>query len=240
MLSEDRTLLDILVNYPFLPLYLATVLASLWRFPKYYDTVLRGLPILLTYTLGTEVLGVMTREFDAYSIFLNDFFSNYNALIYNIYLLVFCLYFLFIYYEVIRWKWVRSTLAAGAVLLLVCAVINAYLQNFQFEMQLGSLILGGSLLIFGGLVYLNYRQTASRMLFLPTDILSWISVGTVVFFAGFIPISILRYQNLADKIPESPIIWNLLRILIFWMYGCFLIGFFRMRRFRPFLKPPEN
>ncbi|MBC2839771.1 hypothetical protein H7F20_10540 [Robiginitalea sp. SC105] len=222
------------VKYPFLPVYLATVILSVWRYPRYFDTVLRFLPIFFMYTLVTEITGVVTYEFVDFSIFLNELFSYYNWLIYNVYLIVFCGYFYFVLYRVIPWRAARIGILAGSVLVALTALINPLYQSFQYEVQLGTYIAGSTILILSAGCYLAYRRSVSGRWFTDRDLLSWISVGIILFYSGFIPITIIR-NTYAVTETVNPAVNRILQFLIFAMYGCFLAGLWRMRRQRVFL-----
>ncbi|WP_420593018.1 hypothetical protein [Robiginitalea biformata] len=227
--------ISLLLKYPFLPVYLVTVFLAIWRYPRYFDTLLRLLPVLFTYTLATEILGIITYEFTEFSIFLNEFFSYYNWLIYNVYLLIFCGYFFFVYYRVIPWRAARTAILIGSALLAIAALINPLYQSFQYEVQLGTYITGSAVLVVSSMMYLIYRRSVSGRAFTDRDLLSWISLGIAIFYSGFIPITIYRNMHAPTGLMDPVVVTRILQVLIFVMYGCILVGLWRMRPQRVFL-----
>lgn len=224
-----------LIKYPFLPVYLIAVLVALWRYPRYFDTPMRYFPVLLMYTLATEVLGSFTIEYDEISLFVNDLFRNYNWLIYNIYMILFTLYFAQVYYRVIHKTSHRNLILASAGGFLFVSVLNAQFQSFQFEMQLWSYLAGSVVLVLASVFYLLHRKKRSGRLFSDRDLLSWVSLGLALFYTGFIPITLIRNYNSLYQLADPLLIRIILQALIFIMYACIIVGFLRMRNLRAFL-----
>ena len=50
---------EIFIKQPYYILYAAVVGVSIWKYPRYYDTPVRYLPILFMYTLLTEIIGIV-------------------------------------------------------------------------------------------------------------------------------------------------------------------------------------
>lgn len=225
----------LLLKYPFLPVYLIAVLVALWRYPRYFDTPMRYFPVLLMYTLATEILGVLTIEYNEISLFVNDLFRNYNWLIYNIYLILFTLYFVHVYYQVIQKTGHRRLiLTAAGGFLFICA-LNPLFQSFRYEMQLASYLSGSAVLVLASVLYLIHRKARSGRWFSDRDLLSWVGVGLAIFYAGFIPVTLIRNYNSLYQIANPIVIRIVLQGLIMIMYGCIIIGFLRMRPLRVFL-----
>lgn len=225
----------LLLKYPFLPVYLCAVLVALWRYPRYFDTPMRYFPVLLMYTLATEILGVMTIEFNEIGLFANDLFRNYNWLIYNIYLILFTLYFMHVYYQVIPKTSHRRLILIAAGGFLFIYALNPLFQSFRYEMQLASYLAGSAVLVLASVLYLIHRRARSGRQFSDRDLLSWVSVGLTVFYTGFIPLSVIRNSISLYQLVDPTIIRILLQGLIIVMYGCIIVGFFRMRTLRVFL-----
>lgn len=225
----------LLLKYPFFPVYLFAVLVALWRYPRYFDTQMRYFPVLLMYTLATEILGVLTLEYSEISLFVNDLFRNYNWLIYNIYLILFTSYFLHVYYQVIeKTGHRRMILFAAGGFLFICA-LNPLFQSFRFEMQLASYLSGSAVLVLASVLYLIHRRARSGRWFSDRDLLSWVSLGLAIFYAGFIPVTLIRNYNSLYEIANPTVIRIVLQGLIIVMYGCIIVGFLRMRPLRAFL-----
>lgn len=225
----------LLLKYPFLPVYLFAVLVALWRYPRYFDTQMRYFPVLLMYTLATEILGVLTIEYNEISLFVNDLFRNYNWLIYNIYLILFTLYFMHVYYQVIhKTSHRRMILLAAGSFLFVCA-LNLLFQSFRYEMQLAAYLAGSVVLVLASVLYLIHRRARSGRWFSDRDLLSWVSLGLAVFYSGFIPVTLIRNYNSLYQIADPAVVRIVLQGLIIAMYGCIIVGFLRMRNLRVYL-----
>jgi hypothetical protein len=222
--------LDIVIEYPFLPIYCLTVALAIWRYPRYFDTPLRYFPILLMYTLVNEILGVLIKQYDQISIFFNDFFQNYNWLIYNIYTIIFYLYFYYVLRSYLKKKRHKEIIKAGASVFVLASVINPFFQSFFFETQVLSYIVGGLVLIIAAVLYFNQLKAKFQTWFLQNHLLSWIAVGLLIFYTGFIPVLVVRHYNALNNLNDPPFIRVLLISLIFSMYVCFSIGFVKMRR----------
>lgn len=224
-----------LIKYPFLPVYLIAVLVALWRYPRYFDTPMRYFPVLLMYTLATEVLGSFTLEYDEISLFVNDLFRNYNWLIFNIYMILFATYFLNVYYRVIHNRRHQQLLFWAGVFFLTVCLVNSVFQSFRYEMQLWSYLAGSTVLVLASILYLKHRRLSSGHLFSDRDLLSWVSLGLAIFYVGFFPITLIRNYNSLYQLADPLLIRILLQGLIFAMYACIIVGFLRMRTLRAFL-----
>lgn len=187
------------------------------------------------YTLVTELLGVITREFDEISLFQNDFFRNYNWLIYNLYMLVFTAYMLLVYYRAIPDEKIRKFLLGGMVLTGITAVINAFYQPFPYQIQSATYLVGAGFLVTGAILYLRYRSKASKVRFDGRDFLSWMSLGIATFYTGFSLINIMRYLEVSSEIISTEYTRNAMNFLIFFLYGCIIVGFIRMGYARRYL-----
>jgi hypothetical protein len=222
--------LDIILENPFLPVYFITVALALWRYPRYFETPLRYFPVLLMYTLVTEIWGVLIKYYDHFDLFLDDFFQNYNWLIYNIYNIVFYLYFYYVFWYYLRKKGQKLVIAFGTAFLIIISIINAYWHNFLLESQFYAYIAGALLLITAVLFYFTQQASEHQQWFHRDELLSWVSVGLLLFYLGYLPIKVIRYYNALYVINDSPFIRRIHLFLILLMYGCFIVGFLRMGR----------
>ena len=91
------SILHSLLEMGYEPFYAFTLLASLWRYPKYFDTPLRFLPILYLYTFLNEVLGYLTKSDEYIAFIFNDI--DDNSIIYNLYTIVSYLYYYYIFWS---------------------------------------------------------------------------------------------------------------------------------------------
>lgn len=225
-------LVDILqwiLDNSYMILYFVTVGIALYRYPRYYDTPLKFFPILLMYTFLNEVLGKIIFLNEDISLVLGPIFYN-NWIIYNIYNLIFYLYFYYIFRNYIKNEQDRKLILAGGIILLITSVINVFFQDFTYESQVYAYILGGVFLIICVILHARQQYQIKGKWFNQYNLLSWISLGLLVFYCGYIPIKIIRHYNALVGIYESPAIRIIHIVLILFMNVCFILGFLKMRR----------
>ena len=223
------SLFDRFLEGSFLPLYAITLIIGLWRYPRYYDTALKYFPILLCYTLLTEVLGLIIRDTDI-DLFVNEFYANNNMLIFNIYYIISFLFFLVIYYLYLKRPRHKRTALALIVIFCVTALVNAFYESFLTISQVYTYVAGGIGMVICTSLYFIENKTERNNWFNPRDLLSWISLGMLIFYLVYTPIKILKQYWL--MIGESHPAWSRrlhLSVLVF-MYLCFIAGFIKMDR----------
>ena len=223
-------ILDIFLENCYIPLYGITFLISLWRYPKYYDSPLKFLPVLLLYTFLNELLGEIVKDSPEYNLGYQNMYSYYNIVIYNIYNIVFFLYFYYIFRCHIMKRGHRKSITIGSCIFVIICLVNPFLQNFVIDPQLYSYISGSVMLIYCIILYFIEILGSSKILYIKEDLLFWISIGLLLFYVGYIPIKLTRYFFAVENVD---IYMNLRRvhlILIIIMYGCFINGFIWMKR----------
>lgn len=225
-------LLNDLAEYIFFGLYALVLGLAVYRFPRYYDTPARFLPVFFAYTLLTETVGIIVRDYDAFSIVIREMYYNNNWLIYNIYGLVLVIFFYFLYYRYItalRLDWVK---AVGLGLFIGVGLWNAWQYDFSTVSQAFAYTVGGLLLIASSAGYLLQEFHLADRNLVWKDLLVWISIGLLVFHLGYLPINYHRFLVAAGEAEYAAWTRPLHLALIYWMYGCFLVGFIRMTRLR--------
>ncbi len=205
------------------------LLLSIWRYPRFYDTPLRFLPLVLMYTFLTELLGIIIRENEEISLFYKEVYYNNNWMIYNIYNLLFFLYFFYVYRSYISSKKSKRVIKTGVILFLITSIINPLVQSFKTMPQLTAYIIGAIVLLWSVYLYYIDLKKSYGVYFLKKDLLSWISLGIMIFYIGYLPIKILRYYMTIYDF-RIPGISKFHIGLIMAMYFCFGIGFLIMRR----------
>lgn len=225
-------LLDSFLEHAFIPMYGITLLVALWHYPKYYSSSLKFFPVLLLYTLLSELLGFLVREYDQFSLILDNLFQNYNWVIFNVYNLVFFLYFFYVFRLHLKQSWHHWYLLASTVLLVMVSVYNAMKYNFLLESQIYSYLTGGVLLL--GAIGLYFRQQYLEYghWFHQRDLLSWLSLGMLIFYSGYMPIKVMHYYAALYLMDYNPVTRRVHLLLILLMYACFITGFVRMGRQR--------
>ncbi len=223
-------LFDQFLDNAYLPLYGLTVIAALWRYPRYFDTPFKFFPVLLMYTFLTELLGslIYTYEVVPGLIVSEELYNNW--IVYNIYNIVFFLYFFYIYRKYLISPSDKTLVKYGGILYLLASIINPFFQDFTISPQLYAYIIGGGVLVICTILYGRQLKKNTGKWFSPNSFLSWLSLGMFVFYPGYILIKIWRQVYLEPGVPEDPLIRRFHLLLILFMYGCFLLGFVRMRR----------
>ena len=225
------SILDKALEGAFIPLYAITLLIALWRYRRYYDTALKYLPILLFYTFLSELLGGIIRDTENMNLFLNDFYANNNSVIANIYYIISFLFFLVIYYLYLKHPMHRRIILFLIVVFVLTAIANAIYESFLTISQVYTYVVGGISMIISTALYFKENKSERQQSFNPRDLLSWISLGMLLFYLVYTPIKIMKQYWL--MLGEQAPVWSRrlhLSVLIF-MYLCFITGFIKMDRF---------
>ena len=224
------SILDKVLEGAFIPLYAITLLIALWRYRRYYDTALKYFPILLFYTFLSELLGGIIRDSENMNLFLNEFYANNNFVIFNIYYIVSFTFFLSIYYLYLKRPRHKKIVLVFVVLFLATAVANALDESFLTVSQVYTYVAGGISMVVCTALYFIENKTDRNSWFNSRDLLSWISLGMLVFYLVYTPIKILKQYWLMIGDYHQP--WSRrlhLSVLVF-MYVCFILGFIKMDR----------
>ncbi len=221
--------LDRLLENAYLPTYAITVAVAIWRYPRYFDTVFKYLPILLMYTFVTELGGVIVKEMDEFDFVLSDLLEYNNWIIYNIYDIIFYLYFFYVYWLIIKKKSYRKIISVGVVIFLIASVVNIFTSDFTIRLQMITYFTGAAVLLVCIILYLDYHKSVTGRYFSKNNLLSWISLGILVFLLGYVPIIIMGHFNLVS-LEDYQILRRIHLLLILFMYGCFILGFVNMSR----------
>jgi hypothetical protein len=224
------SIFDSFLEYSFIPMYGVTLFLALWRYPMYYNSRLKFFPVLIAYTLISEILGFLVRDYDNFSLFLNDLFRNYTWVIFNIYNIVFFYFFYYVFWYHLKKPWHRIYLLSGMAVVGFGSIYNAQISSFLYESQIFAYLAGGVVLIGAILIYLYNHAKEEGRFFDVGDLLSWLCLGMLFFYSGYLPIKIIRYYNTIYQINDNPIIRRVHLSLILLMYALFAIGFLRMDR----------
>ena len=223
------SIFEFIKNNYILAFYAIALLLSILRYRRYYDSLLKYFPILIGYTLLTEILGKLIRDNDDLQIVYLDGYAFYNQLIFNIFDIVFFLYFFYVYRNAVSKIKFKNWIKYGAFLFITCSIINPFFQDFLLYPQMIALTIGSLVLIFSILLCFLDKKTSTNF---PNrhNLLFWISLGLLLFYT-FYPFILLLgfdydlYQKLHIRIIHH--------VLIALMYSCFILGFILMRRIRP-------
>ncbi len=217
-------------DYLLLSLYGIALIFSIFRYSKYFDSILKYLPILIGYTLLNELLGLLIKNEEEFAIIFSDGFSYYNTLIYNIFDIFFYIYFLYIYWRVLKGTNYKKWIKYGVIIFIVVSLINPFYQSILVSPQIYSMVVGSVFLTSSAFLYLkqlNSSESKKRH-----NILFWISIGLLVFYP-FYPIIFIIVIYFEDALYHSLHVAFLHQFLICLMYLCFIIGFLKMHRTKP-------
>lgn len=222
--------LEFLKNQYFVPLYGVTLFFSLIRYRRYFDSILKYLPIIIVYTLLTEILGYYILTYEEFQIIYIEKYAINNSLVYNIFDVVFFIYFFYIFWNTVENSKSKKIIKYGGILFILVSLINLFLQNFWLFPQVYSIIIGSAVLLLSLLLYLKELNKKSERISKYNNLLFWISVGLIVFYP-FYPLFIIIGLYHSELYSQSYSITH--RALIAIMYICFIIGFIKMKRMKP-------
>lgn len=218
-------------NY-FVILYALTLWVALVNYRKYYDSKLKYFPILIAYTLATEILGWFILEYEEFQIVYRNLSRDEainNASIYNIFDIIFYLYFYYVYWKSTDKIFLKKIMFYGAAVFILVSIINVFFQNFWMLPQLYAVSTGSIILIIGILMYLATLRKRGNPVRLRHNLLFWISLGLLLFYP-FYPLFLIIGVHYSDL--YSSFFGVIHRALIAAMYSCFIAGFVFLKRFR--------
>jgi len=226
--------LELLKSNFILVLYGITLVLSVWRLPKYFDSNLKFLPIIIGYIFCTEILGYLVSVYDDFSFIpSNENYSSYTLVIYNIYDLFFFTFFYYVYWKTITSKKIKQTIKYGGILFLISFVTNILFKNMLTNEMWYAYIIGGLILIIAILAYLSSVLFKPNITRHSTNLLFWISIGLLVFHLGYVPITLIKNAGLNLRLEHYHLLKNIQLVLILFTYSCFIIGFLKMHRMKP-------
>lgn len=211
-------------------LYSLALILSVTKYQLYYDTILKYLPILLAYTLLSELLGIIIRDVEEIQIIYKQDFYNYNTIIFNIFDIIFFLYFFYVYYHLINNSFSKKVIKYGAWVFLATCICNLFFQNFYVEPQNYAIIIGALILLYAVLAYLHKIFKEERKTLPHRNLLFWISLG-ILFFYTWYPVSMYILTFYYDIYSEYNLsVFHYATIGVF--YSCIITGFILMKRLR--------
>ncbi|MFC5048776.1 hypothetical protein [Aquimarina hainanensis] len=186
---------------------------SSFYFYKYKNSILKFFSFLLWYTFLNELLGI----------FIADFISRFNALIYNIYHIINFLFLFIIYKKTIKNIKLKQYIKYFLLIYLIAFFINGFYENYLIEFQTIPHIIGASLMLITIGFYFVELLNSEKVLNINRYLLFWISVGLLIFFVGNIPFRVVR--NYYADLPGISILFLINIVLTIIMNICFIIGF---------------
>lgn len=223
---------EFLKNGYHLIFYGITFFLSVIRYRRYFDTVLKYLPLIFMYTLLTEMLGNLILFNENFQIvYIDSKYSYFNSLVYNIFDIIFFLYFYYVFYNISTNHKTKRIIQYGAYIFIFASIVNPIFQNFLLTAQIYGIVVGSIVLIICIITYFIDSNVLQNNISFSTSLLPWISIGLLAFYL-FYPLMMIIgmfYPNLYEQLEIS----SLLLFLIAVMHSCFIIGFLKMRRMKP-------
>lgn len=216
----------LLKDFFFIPIYLVTLIVAMLNYKKFFDTALKHFPLIIAYTFFNELLGGFIRYNDSFAFFPN--LTSTNQIIYNVYILIFFLYFYFVFRKVILDEKIRKYIRWGSILVIISYLVNSIFQNpFKIDLIYANAI-GSWLLVGCGILYLNKLNPPFSWHLDRHNLMFWTTMGLVVFYFFFPVLFLVGYLHF-----ETWVLYKfklVLKILITLMYMLFCIGFIVSRR----------
>ncbi len=190
-----------------------TALTSTLYLKKYNNTILKYFSILLWYTFINEFVGIL----------IIDYYSRFNAIIYNIYHVINFSYLLLLYRNYLTNKKYKKITLTFCIIYLIAFIINGFFENYIIEFNRFPYIIAALFLVVTIIFYFIEILNSEKVLNTKRNLLFWISVGLLLYFVGNLPFRILRnyYEDLADATVISLVNFTLTIV----MNSCFIIGF---------------
>ena len=208
----------------FMLCYPIALVLSIRKYPLYFNTILKYLPILIGYALLSELLGLFIRDFESIQIVSVEEYSYANNLVFNIYDIIFFLYFFYVYWKILKIKKHRSLVIYGVFIYLGSCIINPFLQEFTIFAQIYASTTGSFLLV---IYILLYFFECYKGLQRKDDLLQWLSLGLLIFNLFFPFIMIIGEHDYSLYLLLH--LRKVHHVLITAMYICIIIGFIRVR-----------
>jgi len=224
----SQSLIDILKNSYFVIIYGVTWIIAIATYKKYFNTVIKYFPLIITYTLLNELLGILVRYTDYFTFFSQKKYANANDIVYNIYDILFFGFFYFVYWKLIKSKKSKKWILYGSAIALLSYIISAFFQNPILISLYYANAISCWILLFICILYfkqlrpnLNWKEQRYNLMF-------WITLGLAIFHfffpflfvTGYLDTDVYYKYNLQT-------IW---RILIVIMYTLFSVGFIVSRK----------
>lgn len=221
-----QELLILLKDFFFIPIYFVALIVAMLNYKKFFDTALKYFPLIIAYTFFNELLGCLIRYSDSFAFFPQ--FTRTNQIIYNVYILIFFLYFYSVFRKVIHNEKIKRSIKWGIFLVVACYIANSFYQNpFQIDLIYANAI-GSWLLVGCGILYFKNLNPPFAWSFDKNNLMFWTSLGLIVFYFFFPILFLIGYLHY-----ETWVLYNfklVLKVLITLMYALFCVGFIFSQR----------
>ncbi len=192
--------------------FLAAIISTIY-YRKCNNTILKYFPILLWYTFLNEIAGILFIEY----------FSRFNAIIYNIYHLINFTVLFLIFKNFLITKKHKNCIKIFIIIYIGSYIINGFFENYLVEFLSWPYIIASSFLIVCISFYFIEILNSQKVLSVKKNLLVWISIGLLIYYIGNIPFKIVK--NYYTDIDGITILFFINVVLTIIMNICFIIGF---------------
>jgi hypothetical protein len=215
-------LIRFLTDHFYIPLYLITWIISVIRYKRFYDTPLKYLPMLIIYTFFTEVLGYFVKYYNDFVFFSDGRYAWHNVIIYNVYQIVFFLFFFEVYRKVLHSQSLKKQIRYLSFVCVLSYIINAIVYNPLHQQMTYAHIIGSVMMVYILIIYFREKYLEDTPYPLKFNLMFWLSSGLTIFYTFFPIISIiyLLKLNIGIQIYFRPILLTSIAL----MYGLIIIG----------------
>ncbi len=178
--------------------------------------------MIIIYTFFTELLGTFIKYNNNFQFFSDIRYTWHNVIIYNIYQLVFFLFFFEVYRKIFNKKQHKKWARYGSYLCILAYTINAIIFNPLHHRMSNAHILGSVILVILIVFYFKEKRKEGRFPALKDNLMFWVSTGLLLFYIPFPLISIFYKTNwdISIRILLRPILLT----SIAFMYVSIIIG----------------
>ncbi len=222
----DQVILNFLKNNYFVIVYGVTWFISVFTYKKYFDSVLRYFPIIISYTFFSELLGSFVVYNKDIQLVFGYEYTHYSNIIYNIYHFIFFSYFFYVFWNTSSNRKHKKIIKLGGVIFILINIINCFIENPLVGNLVYAYLFGVLLLVYCTIIYFRKVLTEHNFGILKYSLLFWVSMGLLVFHATYLPLKICKEFFLELYIPFRQ--FHFLMIVI--MYILFSIGFILSKR----------
>ncbi len=202
------------------------------RFIQKYreDKVSRYFVWFLWFVVVIETFGLVPRlikGLDSLSFLKNTFFAEDNYWLYNPYLIISFVFYIFFFSSQIRLKRNKIILKLLAILFFISSVVNLVFTEVFFEaISAYTFILGGVIIFIGIFLYFYEVFQSDNILYFNKLFPFYVAVGTLVFHLTVTPLLIYSKYYSESSNPEFVKIYTtILTIANIFLYTCYTIGF---------------
>ncbi|MEE9361535.1 MAG: hypothetical protein V3U92_02955 [Cellulophaga sp.] len=187
--------------------------------------------MIFGYTLLTEILGNIIRQHEDFQIVFLEQFADYNNVVYNVFDVIFFLYFFYVFWNSLIKEKHKRIVVYGTTSYIIVSFINVFIQDPMLFPQIYAIGVGSITMIISVLLYFKeLRLRSSLSVPNKNNLLFWLGIGLLFFYICypfFMTIGIFHYE--LYKILHLK---HLLYASIVLMYSCFIYGFLKMRRLK--------